>query len=283
MKSRTLGAMLLASCFTAATARAVPDTLTYSGYLEQSGAPYTGAVTAIFDLYRGPTGGTSVWTQTFPSVSVVNGAFTVQLGGGAVAPMDFSVLDGAALYLGVTLNGTPLAPRSPMLSVPYARRAELADSVPWSSVTNVSVGTGLLKQAGSNQLSVDDTHVEDVARNVCIDSPAEAVSALTGTTLSVNTLSATTLQSTNASVSGSITVPTPTAPNQAATRAYVDAVGCVFSGAETAFGACQVPAQTCCGTSNGLQFKSRVIVCGGVAQTLTTGVQACSVSDNSCC
>jgi hypothetical protein len=282
----TLWPVVLVTLLTAGPASAaVPTTLSYAGFLENGGTPYTGNMTAVFELYRDATGGAAIWTETFPSITVAAGVFAVELG--LNQPLNFTILNGTPVFLSVTLNGTTLAPRSPMRSVPYARRAELADGTPWTGVTGISTGAGLDLASGTNQLSVNTAFVTQAAQNVCLDSPAEAVAAIANQNISPSAITtpainATTVTATNLTVTTSARVPAPVAPGDAVTKAYADAQGCVWSGAESAFSACSATCSSC-GTASGMQTRGRNLVCaGGAAQRVVTAVQLCTVDCGSC-
>lgn len=265
---------------------AVPTTLSYAGYLDQGGTPYTGNITAVFELYRDATGGTAIWTETFPTITVAGGVFAVELG--LSQPLDLTIFNGMPVFLAVTLNGTTLTPRSAMRSVPYARRAGLADSAAWSTLTGVAVGTGLDVASGTNELSVNTAWVTQQAQNVCLDSSAEAVAAVANQTLApaaVNTPTSnvTNLTATNLTVTGSAHVPAPVAPNDATPKSYVDGLGCVWQGAETAFGACTAACPSGCGSVPGVQFRTRNMVCaGGAVQRVVTDVRGCTFNCGAC-
>lgn len=133
LSPRTLGtsfaAVLLA--LAALPARAVPTAVPYAGYLtDASGAPLTETATVKAARFAAKTGGTAVWgPYTWPSVAVKDGAFTLVLGqdpSPALAPAAFS---GQSLWLELTVDGTLLAPRQAVLSVPYALSAGNAEAL----------------------------------------------------------------------------------------------------------------------------------------------------------
>lgn len=93
---------------------------TYQGQLRRSGAAYTGTCDFQFTLWTAVSAGTQQnGTQSINSVSVVNGLFTVEL--------DFGdAFKGEARWLGTSVQCsgdggfTPLEPRQPITSAPYA-------------------------------------------------------------------------------------------------------------------------------------------------------------------
>ncbi len=129
------GAMVSSST----AAGVVPPLLTEQGRLfDASGNPVAGAMTFVFSIYSGATGGTPLWTET-QTVTLDSGFFSAQLGEStALPPTVFSQATGT-LYLGIKVNTDPeMSPRQPLLSVPYALVAQNAvgDITP----TSVSIG-----------------------------------------------------------------------------------------------------------------------------------------------
>jgi hypothetical protein len=112
----------------AVPAGAVPPLMNYQGYLtDTGGAPSTGALPMTFALFANSTGGSAMWTETYVSVTVRAGVFGVLLGEATPLPWG-ALLTGNMLWLETTVNGIALQPRRPIVSVPYAFRAGVADS-----------------------------------------------------------------------------------------------------------------------------------------------------------
>lgn len=133
--------LLLASL--AAGAQSLQGTaFTYQGRLSQAGVPTNGNVDMVFDLFDAAAGGNAVGPSlAFTSangnpVSVIAGVFDVTLDFGALA---FNGATTDQRYLRITVNGTPLAPLTPIQNAPYAlqsRTSELA-----YTVSNGAIGT----------------------------------------------------------------------------------------------------------------------------------------------
>jgi parallel beta-helix repeat protein len=104
---------------------AVPQTINYQGYLEDSGGiPVNGTVNMDFAIYDAPTGGALLWSETQSGVTVTEGAFSVALGIANAIDLPFD----AQYYLGVDVNGDgEMTPRAVLVSVPYAFTAAKAD------------------------------------------------------------------------------------------------------------------------------------------------------------
>jgi hypothetical protein len=123
----------------------VPQTINYQGYLTNSGGtPVTGNTSMTFRLYNAASGGVALWTETQPTVSVSNGTFSVLLGSAtafSTVPLAFDV----PYWMTVQINADPeMAPRQPLVAVPYAFRASALDGA--ASVAAAQV-TGALTAA----------------------------------------------------------------------------------------------------------------------------------------
>ena len=113
---------------TDATATAVPGVLSYQGYLtDGAGNAAAGTHTLGFAVYAAAAGGTALWTETQPSVSLRGGYFSVLLG--QISPMPANLFSQPQRYLGVTVDGNlEMVPRQPFASVAYALNAGYADT-----------------------------------------------------------------------------------------------------------------------------------------------------------
>lgn len=107
-------------------AQAVPRQVAFTANLSSSGLPATGTHSFVFTLFDAVTGGTSAWTETQGTLPVNNGLVFTRLG--VTTPLTPTILNGAPLWLEVSVDGTVLSPRSPIASVPYAIRAGVATS-----------------------------------------------------------------------------------------------------------------------------------------------------------
>lgn len=106
---------------------AVPPRMAFQGFLtDNSGTPINANVTLVVRLWNAASGGTAVWgPETHAGVAVDNGVFAIKMGQTvALDPSDFT---GAALWVGVQVNGEAELPRTELLTSPFAMRAVEAD------------------------------------------------------------------------------------------------------------------------------------------------------------
>ena len=118
---------LLAVSLIAPASAVVPGEISYQGLLLDSGGmPVTGPVDLDFALFDVASGGTALWTESHDAVDVLDGVYDVTLG--SSTPITPALIGGGALWLEVTVDTETLAPRQRLLAVPYAVRADVAES-----------------------------------------------------------------------------------------------------------------------------------------------------------
>ena len=150
--ARVLAVLVLAAGLSAIAA--VPQKLSYQGYLTSGGVPVNGTVSMNVKLYDALTSGNLIWSET-QSVTVVNGVYNIVLGN--TTPLDNLVT--GPLFLTVAVGADPdMAPRTPLASAPYALLAKSLDGTlgvagGGTGVTSAS-GGGLLYGTGANALGV---------------------------------------------------------------------------------------------------------------------------------
>ena len=113
---------LLALCshllLTSATVQAqAPATISHQGVVEDASGPVTATLPLTFRLFNTASGGTALWTETHPSVSVADGLYAVALGSiTSLSTFDFN----RPLWLEVSVNGSLQTPRTALTGVPAA-------------------------------------------------------------------------------------------------------------------------------------------------------------------
>lgn len=181
-------ALLLVFALVAGTRVAAADpagtAFGYQGRLDKAGAPFTGPADFNFRLYDAAADGAQVGgAVALAGVPVDAGLFTVELDFGAV-------YDGTALWLEVDVQTagdggfTTLAPRTPVLAVPYAVRAldGPGGGSPWIAgpfgieyAGNVGIG---LAAAADRRLHIDAGAANANPLVVTNDSPGYAAVAV---------------------------------------------------------------------------------------------------------
>jgi hypothetical protein len=188
MKSRSviyLTVALTAVLVAAVSFAAVPQTISYQGFLAHSGGvPVNGAVNMTFSLYTLPTGTVSqVWTETQTGVAVTSGQYSVVLGSVTPLAIPFDV----PYYLGVTVGSdAEMTPRLPLTSTGYAFRAAQADGVSSSATLTAmnaivsTVPTGVAPLQVSSTTLVPNLNADMVGGMHATDFVAKAGDTMTG-------------------------------------------------------------------------------------------------------
>src|SRR2546422_8435302 len=110
-----------------ARAANVPTVMSYQGFLaDGANNPRQGAFKMKFSIYADSTGGAALWSETYAAIPVSGGVFGVMLG--TVTPLPASAFTGVRLWLETAVSDTTLAPRRPLVTVPYSFRAPAADT-----------------------------------------------------------------------------------------------------------------------------------------------------------
>lgn len=112
---------------------AVPGSMAFSGHLADADGPIDGSLALTFRLFDAAVDGTQVWAET-QGATAVQGLVLVELG--LDTPLSETIFDGSALFLEVAIGGTPLSPRAPIGTVPYAFAANHADSATYAETAS---------------------------------------------------------------------------------------------------------------------------------------------------
>jgi len=149
MKNLFLILALFVALTTQTVMAQVPNSLSYQGYLEDSGSAVNGSKDLTFKIYDAATGGGIVWQNTMNAVNVDNGVFSITLSSGS--PDLGTVAFDKPYWISVTVDGTELD-RVPLTSTPYSLRAKIAnDVVDGKAVKSLNGLTGAVKiEAGAN-------------------------------------------------------------------------------------------------------------------------------------
>ena len=144
---------------TSAFAQTVPTRLSFTARLVDNGTPVQGPRDFVFKLYPVDVMGNEVWAETRNAVPVTDGTVNLELG--ANSPLTETIFDGQTLYLEVTVGMTVLSPRTPVVSVPYALRSNVAAQVGTLTPALIQrrVGTGCGAGAAIQVINADGTVV----------------------------------------------------------------------------------------------------------------------------
>jgi hypothetical protein len=121
----------MAQTQTSSGSRVVPSLVNFSGTLTDiNGKPLTSIVGVTFSLYKDEQAASPLWLETQNVTADKYGHYTVQLGATSSTglPADIFVA-GEARWLGVQPQGQAEYPRVVLLSVPYALKAEDAQTL----------------------------------------------------------------------------------------------------------------------------------------------------------
>ena len=113
---------------TAAAVAQVPELINYQGRLLDGTNLVNDTVPIVFRVYDEVSGGNPHYAET-QTVAVIDGLFATRLGASNPVPGSLhAVLTNAQVYVELEVDGTVLSPREQMVSVPYARMADTADT-----------------------------------------------------------------------------------------------------------------------------------------------------------
>lgn len=172
-------AALIALGLSASALAEVPGQITYHGFLkDDQDQPVTRSVTAVFALYDADEEGDKIWDQTFSTIDVNDGEFSVDLGDNSHEWLD--LFDGRRFWLDITINGETLEPRAELTSVPYALRAASASSLNGMSaealvdeLDELKAELEALREEQDNYITSSD--LDDALENYASKSSVEAL------------------------------------------------------------------------------------------------------------
>lgn len=126
---------------------AIPQLVNYQGQLTStSGTTLDTTVAMSFRMYGTSSGGTAIWTESHPNVTVAEGLFNVLLGSVTTLPDSFAL----NRWLGITVGvDTEMNPRQQIVSVAHAYRVGTVDGASGGYITSdmiinnkLNVGSG---------------------------------------------------------------------------------------------------------------------------------------------
>lgn len=120
----------------------LPSQISYQGRLTDSGGnALTGDANLTMRIYRTPSGGTAIWSESHSGVSVEDGLFSLQLGSVNPIPQSVWTEQPDSVWLGIQVGSDPeISPRTQLTPSPFAH---LAGAMPGfvPGPNNISLGT----------------------------------------------------------------------------------------------------------------------------------------------
>ncbi|MBU0983845.1 MAG: hypothetical protein KKA42_08245 [candidate division Zixibacteria bacterium] len=169
MTCKTAGAYALAwiLMLTCVATAQVPSLLNYQGRLTNSaGVPLDTIVDLTFEVFADEAAVSAMWSEAHSGVSIIDGLFSLILGGSAAFPD--TLWSGSVRFIGVTVGGGPrLDPLTPIVSVAYAVRSGSAgssDEAAFAAVAGVAQDVAA-DVIDSHQIVDSSISFEDIGRN----------------------------------------------------------------------------------------------------------------------
>ncbi len=119
------------SAVAATTQDSVPRLVQFNGTLKDSAArPVAGVASVTFAIYADQDGGSALWSETQNVIADANGHFATLLGGATANGMPAELFGtGQSRWLGITIARQQEMPRVLLASVPYALKAQDAETL----------------------------------------------------------------------------------------------------------------------------------------------------------
>jgi len=160
---------------TATPTSAIPQQIRYSGKLPTRSSDN---VEVTFRIYGAPEGGEPLWSETQQVAASEDASYSVLLGSASSNGLPQSLFaDGAARWLGISVDRGEETARVPLPSVPYAMKSADADSLAGHGA-NDFVTQPQLAQAEQNQLAQVRQLIQTFAQAVPTTPPSNPASAI---------------------------------------------------------------------------------------------------------
>jgi len=116
----------------------VPRLIRFSGVAQdEAHNPMTGSVSITFSLYKDPQDGNPLWLEAQNVQGDTTGHYTVLLGSASAQGVPMELFSsGEAQWLGVQIQGQPERARVLLVSVPYALKAQEAETLSGRSISD---------------------------------------------------------------------------------------------------------------------------------------------------
>jgi hypothetical protein len=201
---------MMVPALASAQAQDVPLKLGFQGRLVASDGTALGGVKNVtFSIYKGPTDSAALWTET-QKLALTNGFYSTFLGMAGQLSAS-SLATGSDLFVGITVDGTELAPRQQIGSVVYAFRASHAVNADHATsadqATNATTASSAQNATNANHAANADqatsaAQATNAAHATNADTAGYAGSAGTATNLSGGSVNAISVNAQSASIPG---------------------------------------------------------------------------------
>ena len=192
----------------------MPRVLNYQGkLLGRDGVGIDDTLAMTFRLYTSELGGEPIWSETIPAVGISKGLFSVILGSSTPFPdsVDFS----SQYWLEVEIAGERMRPRERLSAVPYAMYSARAENALISYSTEVNArrrrGENIVFRAGSGATLADSGSNIYITLGTCGGGGGP-----------IPTIYDVLVAGADAGGRGITNLANPTAPQDVATKSYVD-------------------------------------------------------------
>jgi hypothetical protein len=153
-----------------ALAQGVPQTLSFNARMTDSttGVPFSGPQAMAFGIFSADGG--AVWSEDAGSILFASDG-TVNTEIGLVNPLGPSIFNGPKLFLEVKVGTTVLSPRIPLASVPYAMRADRANSADNANTVGGVLAADFQRRVGGSCVAPQAIRSIDQGGNVLCSAP----------------------------------------------------------------------------------------------------------------
>lgn len=162
LKLQSVAATLVALFLCLNAYAVLPPTLNYQGHLtDSSGIPIDGPMNMTFAIYDIETGGTALWSDT-RSVTIDQGVFSVELGGG-LNPFPLGLYENP-LWMGLTVDtDAEMSPRRSISSTAFSFKAEDANTLEGVSVSTLDQSLHVIDTANPHNVTAAQAGAADAA------------------------------------------------------------------------------------------------------------------------
>lgn len=155
-----LALTLLGALAFPSAAFAVPDGIDYQGYLTLAdGTPFDGNINVTFGAYNVDIGGAPLWTDTFATLNVEQGLFTVTLGT-AGNPFPAGLFDGD-VWIGLFVAGEEMIPRRKLEATAYSFKAADAETLEGNTAASLDESAETAANAADIAALAGDVNTND--------------------------------------------------------------------------------------------------------------------------